>query len=301
MSSRNLVSIVVPVYNGEDYVGQMIESLLGQTHHNYEVFIVNDFSKDRSIEIIKDIIKDDSRFTILDADHKLGTAVRGQEYALPYCKGKFYFFLSQDDFIDPDLLEICVKKSIEMDADVVTPNCVRFYGNSSELHGKYPLNGDYSMVLQPRDAFELSLTWKVHGFSLKRMDLVKKVGIVGTYYNSCEYFCRIALLEANKIVFADSNFYYRLNNPNAITQGLKYFHIDILKTDIMLLKRYCKEHYGRKKCLRRYRSLVGGWLSWWIKAIENNMLFLHRCYVLRMLINIQFDLMILFPRIIICG
>ena len=301
MNSNGLVSIVVPIYNGEDYVGQMIESLLKQSYQNIEVLIVNDYSMDRSIEIIKECVKEDSRFIILDADHKLGTAVKGQEYALQYCRGEYYFFLSQDDFIDPDLIRICIDKSVEMGAEVVIPNCIRYYGGSSEFHGKYPLNGDYRMVLEPKDAYELSLTWQIHGFSLKKMSLVKKVGIVGTYYNSCEYYHRISLLKANKIVFADTNFYYRLNNPNAITQSLKYFHVDILKTDVMLLRRFCKEKYGKRKCLKRYKSLIGGWLSWWMTAIKNRLLFQHKCYVLKMLFSVQLDLIILLPQILLRG
>lgn len=298
MNINKLISIVVPIFNGEKYVGKMIDSLLNQTYKNYEIIIVDDFSADNSLTIIQNKVGSDSRFKLIHACYKLGTAVKGQEYALPYCSGEYYFFLSQDDFIDRDFLEKCIKKSVETNADVVLPNCVHYYGRRKKYHGRYPLNKDYNAVLTARDAFELSLTWQIHGFAFRKMSLVRQVGMKGEFYNSCEYYGRLSLLKANMVVFVDTNFFYRQNNQNAITKGLKYFHVDILKTDVMLLNKYIEEGYDRKKCLRRYRSLIGGWLAWWIKAIQNKILFVSDGYVIKMLLNVQIDLIKLVPELL---
>lgn len=60
------ISIVIPVYNASKYIGQCIDSILSQSFQDIEVILVNDASKDDSVEVIKNIVKDDSRFVLLD-------------------------------------------------------------------------------------------------------------------------------------------------------------------------------------------------------------------------------------------
>lgn len=230
-----VVSVVIPVYNGEKYLDKLYDCLSNQTYRNLDIVCVDDFSTDNSFEILQKFASLDKRFHVVKRDVKGGTAVKGTEFALPLCHGDFYFFLSQDDFIDYNLLEMCVKKALERDADVVLPNMVLYTeGAAIEKEGRYPINDDYNQVLDAREAFLLSLHWEIHGFALVRMNLVRKVGIKAEYYNSCEYYMRKSYLHANKIVFCDTNFYYRQDNQEAITKTLKYFHIDVLTTDYML-------------------------------------------------------------------
>ena len=84
-----LVSIIVPVYNVENYVGECIESIKNQTYSNIEVIVVNDGSEDRSIEIINDMIRDDSRFTIINQKNQGLSVARNN--GLKYAKGDYFF------------------------------------------------------------------------------------------------------------------------------------------------------------------------------------------------------------------
>ncbi len=298
MRQDKLVSVIVPIFNGQDYVGKMVDSIKNQTYKNFEVFFINDFSTDKSAEIIKKRIQGDQRFVWIDAAYKLGTAVRGQEYGLALCKGDYYFFLSQDDFLADDLFETCIAASLRYDADVVLPNCIHYYGGKCRRHGKYPAKVGYETILSPKQAFELSLTWQIHGFAFRKMELVRQVGISADYYNSCEYYVRLSYLAANKIAFADTDFYYRQNNANAITKGVKYIHIDTLKTDVMLLDKYISTGYPKKRCMRRYKALVGGWLHWWKKAIGHKIIFTNHGYVFRMQLCILKDMVGLLPKLL---
>lgn len=281
---KQTVSIVIPVYNGEVYLPKLIDALKNQTYRNIEVLFVEDQSTDSSKSILEKICSEDKRFNILTADYKLGNAVRGQEFALPFCTGSYYFFLSQDDFIDYDLIEKSLKKSIHENADVVLPNMVLYYDNKENKKAlDYPLNGNYDSILLPKEAFWLSLNWKIHGFALRKMDLVRKVGIVAEYYNSCEYCLRKSYLQANKICFVDSNYYYRQDNEGAITKGVKYFHVDVLINSYKLYLELPRANYSKRKCIKQLKQISKDYLYWFYLMIANKLVFVQKCYVLRKL------------------
>lgn len=69
----NKISVILPVYNGEKYVANAIESILNQTYHNIELIIVNDCSADNTLQIIEDYAKKDDRIKIYcnDSNQKL--------------------------------------------------------------------------------------------------------------------------------------------------------------------------------------------------------------------------------------
>lgn len=257
---NKLVSIVIPIYNAIRFIPELMDCLLNQTYRDIEFVFVNDFSTDDSFNVLNEYSKKDNRIKLLNRETKGGTAVKGIEYALSYLNGDYYFYLSQDDIIDYDLIEKCLIKSEELNADVVLPNMIWYYGDkTAPKHGFYPIMNNYDFTMAPKQAFKLSLEWKIHGFMFVKMELLKKVGVFATYYNSCEFYGRKRLLYANKIAFANTNFYYRQDNPEAITKKKKYIDIDYLSNDILLLKlleenSYSKEelYYFANKCYESY-------------------------------------------------
>lgn len=270
--TKPLISILIPIYNGEKYLEKTLQSIKQQTFKSFEVLLIEDFSTDSSKQIIQTFIDDDKRFILIERTQKGGTAAKGIEYGLPYCKGKFFFYMSQDDFIEDDLLEQMLYKQQETDADVVIPTCYEYYGeNDIKKISAYPTTKTQSLT--PEEAFYLSLDWSIVGNSLRKMKLVKKIGISADYFNSCEYFGRLNYLYANKIVFCDSKFYYRKNNECAITKGLSWYMIDILKTDIMLYKVLQTINIEPKKVEKRFKEIIKS-LKRWNKIIrKKNILF----------------------------
>lgn len=260
MNNLPKVSVVVPVYNGIEYLDMLFDRLHNQTYENIEVIMMDDLSSDDSFAKMKEFEAKDSRFKAKQVKHKGGCAVKAQVQGLPYCNGDYYFYASQDDFFDYDIIEKCVLKALDLEADIVLPNMVLYYEDKESVkRGDYPIDGDYNQVLSGKEAFELSLNWRIHAFALRKMSLFELEEFRADYYNSEEYYFRCMLLNANKIAFADSNFYYRQDNPNAITKTIKYFHVDILVTDMMLYELMSKQGYEKFLMTRRLKEITINW------------------------------------------
>lgn len=275
-----LVSVVIPIYNGEKYVDEIYRNFSEQTYEKWELIFVNDVSTDKTLEYIKSYASIDNRIKVLNRKEKGGTAVKGLEYALPFCKGSFFFFMSHDDFIDDTFLEDCMYKALETGADIVIPNLVLYWNKDKQIkHGIYPIDNDYNSVISPKEAFRLSLDWRLHSNIFRKMELVRKVGFKAEYYNSCEYYARIMYLHAEKIVFCNTNFFYRQNNPNAITKTFHYFQVDILTTDVMLYNIMRQQGYDLEFLRERLREITKSFWGWSKTCVRTKMKGSERLYM----------------------
>lgn len=96
-------SIIIPVYNVEEYLDRCLKSILNQTYSNYEVIIVNDGSPDNSDNIIKSYEKEDKRFKGYKKVN--GGLSDARNYGLKYATGDYLIFIDADDYIENNYLE----------------------------------------------------------------------------------------------------------------------------------------------------------------------------------------------------
>lgn len=116
------ISIVVPVYNVENYLGKCIESLINQTYRDIEVILVNDGSSDRCPEICGSYTKQDPRFKTI---HKTnGGLSDARNVGLLEASGEFVLFVDSDDYIALDACERLIK-CINKDEDIVVGGAIR--------------------------------------------------------------------------------------------------------------------------------------------------------------------------------
>lgn len=104
---NELISVILPVYNGEKYLKESIESILNQTYTNFEFIIIDDGSKDSSLEIIREYEKEDERIVVVSRENKglIATLNEGMERA----KGKYIARMDQDDISLPERFERQIK------------------------------------------------------------------------------------------------------------------------------------------------------------------------------------------------
>lgn len=134
------VSVVVPIYNVEDFLEECLDSISNQTLDDIEVICVNDGSTDNSLDILNDYAEKDSRFTVIsqeNAGHAVATN-RGMELA----KGEYLFLMDSDDILKLNALEDTVKVADEKDVDFVLFQAINYYMDTDE----YKEQENYSMT-----------------------------------------------------------------------------------------------------------------------------------------------------------
>src|SRR4026208_2000917 len=110
MEHEPLVSVVTPVYNGEEFLAACIESVLKQTYKNFEYIIVNNCSKDRSMEIALQYAKSDSRIRVHDNEKFLAViANHNHAFGLISPAAKYCKVVAADDVLAPN----CLKRTVE--------------------------------------------------------------------------------------------------------------------------------------------------------------------------------------------
>lgn len=130
--SEILVSVIMPVYNGEKYLKESVESVLNSTlNDKLELICVNDGSKDSSLEILEEYLKKDSRLVILNQENQ-GEAVARQN-GLNLAQGKYVTFIDQDDKIEPNAYEIAYNYMKEYDADIICFGWRNFSDDGSKI------------------------------------------------------------------------------------------------------------------------------------------------------------------------
>lgn len=115
--ARNMVSVIIPVYQAEKYIRGCIESVQNQTYQDLEIIVVNDGSTDATYDIIKEIATTDKRIIIVNQDNKGVSEARN--VGIESANGEFITFVDSDDKIEPELCENLVNVMIEKNTDVV--------------------------------------------------------------------------------------------------------------------------------------------------------------------------------------
>lgn len=110
----NLVSIITPSFNSEDYIKKTIDSVIAQTYENWELIISDDFSSDATREIIKKYAKKDDRISYIFLEKNSGAAI-SRNKAIEMAKGRFIAFLDSDDTWNPEKLQIQIKFMLDND------------------------------------------------------------------------------------------------------------------------------------------------------------------------------------------
>ncbi|WP_214760008.1 glycosyltransferase family A protein [Exiguobacterium sp. s146] len=99
---KKLVSIIVPVYNSENFLFENISSILNQTYYNIEVLLINDGSSDRSLSICKELAQKDQRIFVINQENKGVSAARNK--GLEIAQGHYILFVDSDDILEKNMI-----------------------------------------------------------------------------------------------------------------------------------------------------------------------------------------------------
>lgn len=137
---KNLISVIVPVYNVENYLRNCLDSIVNQKYSDIEIILVDDGSKDGSGYICDDYASKDSRIKVLHKEN--GGVSKARNAGIDLAQGEFLSFIDGDDTIDFDYLSLMYNEMILNDVDIVRLAWERG-GRNYTYHVKFDQNGRY--------------------------------------------------------------------------------------------------------------------------------------------------------------
>ena len=125
------ISVIIPVYNIEDYLKECLDSIVNQSLDDIEIICVNDGSTDSSLDILKEYGNADSRVRIISQENKgIGGA---RNTALTSVKGEYVYFMDGDDILELDALEKLYNLAVERDVDFIMFKISNFNEDTGEI------------------------------------------------------------------------------------------------------------------------------------------------------------------------
>lgn len=117
MEKEKLLSVIIPMYNVENYVEECLMSVSKQTYENLEIIVINDGSTDNSLLIAKSYAKRDNRISIYDFENAGLSEARNRGVRI--AQGDYIAFLDSDDWVERDMYKILMQEAIKNDLDMI--------------------------------------------------------------------------------------------------------------------------------------------------------------------------------------
>ena len=257
------ITVIVPVYNVENYLRKCLDSIIAQTYKNIEIIVVNDGSTDASGQICQEYAQKDNRIIYIEKEN--GGLSDARNVGLDKMTGSYVTFIDSDDWAELDYVEILYKKIIEYQADISVGNYYSY--NEDEETYYFHIYGDsyYEKIYdnisifenlyesQEMKSFALISAWgklyKAKLFDYLRFDK-GKLGEDG-YFNQKMY------LSVNKVVYLNKGLYAYRQRSGSITNTWteKWMHalVDAMSERITLL---ANMGYPLEKHLAVYRQML---------------------------------------------
>lgn len=266
LPSNPEISVIVPVYNVENYLEVCLDSVVNQTFRDIEIICVNDGSTDGSLSILKEYCKHDSRFTIISQENRGLSAARNAGFKV--AKGNYIYFLDSDDYIELDALQKLYTHCVEKDLDMLLFKTCCFDDVSKEKFKESYFEMNFLTDLIKGEVFNYKdINQKVYdlavtmGSTFFRYELISDLTFPeGLIFEDNPFFIE-AILNAKRVYFLEEYLYHKRERRNSITvDGSRNFSdiIEIRNIIIDLAKEYDNFYgylYAKKLGLIKSRYL----------------------------------------------
>jgi glycosyltransferase involved in cell wall biosynthesis len=223
------VSVIIPVYNVEQYLRQCLDSVINQTYKDIEIIIVNDCSPDNSLKIIKEYQEKDKRIVLVDLKNNVGLGFARNE-GMKVAKGKYITFVDSDDWVTKDYVEVLYKTIEQYKYDVISPDFYEYDDITQRISkSKHPKNF-YNINISTTDIKQKLLCCEHIHYARKIYKLqFLKENYIDFKINKFEdtLFIWEIILKTNKFMFINNKiYYYRINRKGSImaTQNSESFN-----------------------------------------------------------------------------
>lgn len=249
------ISIIVPVYNVEEYLNRCIDSILNQTFQDFELILVNDGSTDNSGQICDNYAIRDKRIRVIHKEN--GGVSLARNKGLDIARGKYVQFIDSDDYIEKDMLDKVYNTMLKENSDIIFWG-FKLYTNDMKFtkkhvyHGEDTLNKDKNLNLinlYKKDLFGYICC------KLFKLEIIKKYNIrfkeKMSFLEDEEFTCQYCRYIENICILDDSPYIYiDYKDSDRITLSNSNKHMDIYTRDMvfkswkdMLYEKNSEEYY----------------------------------------------------------
>lgn len=225
-NDKPLISVIIPIYNVENYLRECLDSVINQTYHNLEIILVDDGSTDSSPLICEEYASIDHRVKIVSQKNK--GLVGARKSGISIATGEIATFVDSDDWIDLNMYEVMVRAMVETEADIVTSGLIREYESYSIKDTETIRPGTYTGVeldkiikknlIDLDNFFRSNISIHIYNKLYERKLLLKNELMIPEDISvgedaACVYPC---VLEAYKITVINECFYHYRIRDNSI-------------------------------------------------------------------------------------
>lgn len=264
MDKKPKISIIVPMYKVEDYVGKCLKSLLYQEFKDFEVLMINDGSPDKSVDIAREFARKDKRFRLIH--RKNGGLSAARNTGIKFSRGEYLSFVDGDDFVSPTYLLTMYNAIVKTGADMAYCR-YKFHFPKSNTNVAPPLK-----LLKQVMPIEKAMKCLISDFAMhhyawnklykKSLFIDNNIRYLDMYFEDISTTPRL-LYYANKIVITDDYSYYYVKRPGSIMATMNAQKIN----DYVGAYGIMRNFYEQKNCYNKYRVRMRE-LGWRIKYIN---------------------------------
>ena len=243
---KPIISVIVPVYNVENYLRQSLNSILNQTFSNIEIICVNDGTKDNSRSILAEYQQKDCRIKIIDKDN--GGLSSARNAGLKIAQGEFISFIDSDDWIEPQMLEKLYKNIISLNTDISICAVHQFDERKQRIDDSNPY---YTLgyfdetfdnkVFSYKDTRKFIMDVCVMAWNkLYRKSLLDRCNARfpdGKIFEDGPFFFSIFFKTDRVSIVREPLYYYRINRKGSIVQKAGKSFLDVIDVAEIMLDR----------------------------------------------------------------
>lgn len=154
MNSENpLVSVIIPVYNTEEYLTECLDSVCNQTLEDIEIICINDASQDNSLDVLKDYANKDNRIILIENEFNQGQSI-SRNKGLDIARGEYIAFLDSDDYMELDSYEKLYDFAKNYNHDLVVYDAIRFDEEGTKWKSVLHKKAGYDKIYVKTNIFE---------------------------------------------------------------------------------------------------------------------------------------------------
>ena len=208
------VSIIVPVYNVERYLGKCLDSLVNQTLKDIEIICVNDGSTDNSADILKTYSDKDNRIIVISQENSGQSVARNK--GIDIAKGEFIGFVDSDDWVDENYFEALYNEALKSNSDIAVAGMIRITGPKQRkflIFKDLLVTDNLNLKFELCDVPEKSYVWN----KIYKTEKIKKCGLKfedGIIFEDCIFTPQV-LFFLEKMVTVPNIYYHYFRRSNS--------------------------------------------------------------------------------------